>query len=413
MKANLRIDHQLLAVETEHEVHCMLELAVPDAPGDARPPLHLALVVDRSGSMAGEKLDVARRCATHLAARLKPTDQLALVTYDDEVQLRQSLAPVDPAQLKAAVDAIDPGGTTNLSGGWLKGIEELDRAPKDGTKRVLLLTDGMANVGITDPKQLTQIAAGTKQRVSTTTIGFGADFDENLLAAIADASNGNAYFAETPDAAPGIFAEEFEGLSTLVAQNLSVEIRPGSAVEVVAILNDYPTVATGTGLQAQIGDAYGAEERRVVFSLRVPSVPALGPAKVADVVLRYVDVGESVEVHEVTLPVVVNLVSADDAAKGELDAEVTEEVWLLQGAHARRRAMEALDRGDHDEAHRLLSEAATHLRGHSPGAGRAEELWAEASALETRAAELAVDEPDVWRKRLHDEHRRLSRRRHR
>ncbi|MGZ8733968.1 MAG: vWA domain-containing protein [Acidimicrobiia bacterium] len=218
MQANVRFDHHLLAVESEHTVHCMLELDAPAAPAAERPPLQLALVIDCSGSMTGPKLSAARTCAGFLASRLTPADQLALVAFDDDVQLVAPLAPVDPATLAAGIAGIRPGGMTNLSGGWLKGIEELGRATGDGTRRVLLLTDGRANVGITRRHQLLQIAAAGKGHAGTTTIGFGEGFDEDLLGGIAEGSGANAYFAETPEDAPGIFAAEFDGLASLVAR---------------------------------------------------------------------------------------------------------------------------------------------------------------------------------------------------
>ncbi len=98
MQASIRLEHHLLAVEAEHRVHAMLELVAPPAPeGRERPPLHLALVIDRSGSMAGPKLETTKECAAFLVRRLAPTDELALVTYDDEVQLLSPLVPVGDA----------------------------------------------------------------------------------------------------------------------------------------------------------------------------------------------------------------------------------------------------------------------------------------------------------------------------
>lgn len=411
MQTNLRFDHQLLAVEGEHDVHCMLELHAPPAPEAERPPLHLALVMDRSGSMSLGKLAAARDCARFLASRLRPTDELALITYDDHVQLvapLAPLAPVDSAELGTAIDAIEPGGMTNLSGGWLKGLEELNRAQGDGVRRVLLLTDGLANEGITDRRQLEQIASGTKERAATTTIGFGAGFDEELLAAIAEHSDGNTYFAETPEAAPGIFSEEFEGLASLVAQNVSIEIRPTEAVEMLGVLNDYPVTEVPGGLQAQIGDAYGGEHRRLVFGLHVPSLAALGPARIADVIVRYVAVGEDIAAHELTVPVVVNLVSSDEAAAAELDAEVTDEIWLLRAAHARKHAIEQADAGNWEAGSAALHSTADGIRAAAPRSSRRAELLDEAEMLEGHAAPRGRTDP-MWRKRVHSESWRRNR----
>ena len=320
------------------------ELDVPKPQTAGRAPLRIALVLDRSGSMAGRKLDVAKECAAFLARRLDADDALAFVTYDDTVQLVRALAPADATATGASIDAIWPGGSTNLSGGWLKGLEELGRAD-DGVRRVLLLTDGLANVGIVDHDELISLATGTKAQAATTTIGFGDGFDEDLLTAIADASGGATYYAADPDDVPGIFAEEFEGLATLVVQNVSVEIRPNAAVELLGVLNEYPIAEVPGGLQAQIGDGYGGERRRIVFQLRIPELAELGPAKVADVVLRYVTVGDQIAAHETTIPVVVNLVSADDPAAADLDQDVVDEVVLLQAARAKKQAMRQADAG--------------------------------------------------------------------
>ncbi|MDP9327021.1 MAG: VWA domain-containing protein [Actinomycetota bacterium] len=272
LDASLRLDHELLAVERDHRVHCMLELTAPAMPGVQRRPLHVALVLDRSGSMAGAKLETAKACAAYLARRLGPADQLSIVTFEDEVQLVYPLQDVQHAglALQHAIAGISPGGMTNLSGGWLKGVEQLRAVPGGtGPRRVLLLTDGQANQGVVDPAQLEAFAKSAgDDGVATTTIGFGEGFDEDLLTAMADAGVGNAHFAASHEEAPGIFAAEFDGLVSLAAQNVSVEVRPGDEVELVGVLNDAPTVAVAGGIQIQLGDAYAEERRRVVSNCR-------------------------------------------------------------------------------------------------------------------------------------------------
>src|SRR5215210_3000349 len=388
MKASVRLDHTLIAVDGEHDVHAMLELVVPEADdGSGRAPLRLALVLDRSGSMHGPKLEVAKRCASWLVSRLKPTDELALVDYDDEVRLLAPLGPLNQPVLQSAIGSIGAGGQTNLSGGWLKGLEQLRGRDGDAPRKILLLTDGLANVGITDSDQLVGITKTAGETgVGTSTIGFGADFDEDLLTQMADAGGGNAHYAETPDAAPAIFADELEGLTSLAAQNVSVELRPSDHVEILGILNDYPQTQVPGGVQVALGDAYAGESRRVVFGLHIPRLGELGVARVAELVLRYVSVGDEVRQHELTIPVVANLVSADEAAAADPDLEVREEIHVLEAARARQEAVELADRGDYGAAQAKLQAFAADLR-RLPQASQL--LLGEAASLEEAAT--AVD----------------------
>ncbi len=284
-----------------------------------------------------------------------------------------------------------PARSTNLSGGWLKGLEQLRSSPDTATRRILLLTDGMANVGITDGGILADLPRRAQaDGVGTTTIGFGADFDEDLLTAMADAGGGNAHWAETPDMAPGIFAREFDGLTRLCAQNVSVEIRPAAEVEVLGVLNEYPQVAVPGGVQVQLGDAYGGETRNVVFQLHISYLATLGPVAVAELVLRYVTVGDGVASHEEAIPLVVNAVSAADAAAAAPDAEVRRQVIVLASARARDEAIRMTDAGDAGAAHRLLRRTAMDLRATAaldPAAAPTADL--QATLLDDEAVELA------------------------
>lgn len=412
MQARIRLDRTLLAVEGEHTVHALLELAAPDPPATAeRVPLALALVIDRSGSMGGPKLEVARRCADWLVGRLRPTDELALVAYDDEVRVLAPLAPVRAEPLRAAISRIRPGGQTNLSGGWLAGREQLAGAAGGAARTILLLTDGLANCGITDPAALVELARSAyRDRVGTSTVGFGEAFDEELLTALADAGGGKGHYAPTPDAAPAIFADQLDGLTRLVAQNVSVEIRPVPEVDLLAVLNDHPQEPVPGGVRLALGDAYGGERRRVVFTLHLPHLAALSPAKVADVVIRYVSVGDEIAEHTLSLPLAANLVSADEAAAAAPDLEVQEAVLVLKAARARDEAIRLADGGRHDEARSVLGAVAAELRRDGPALGPecAAALAEEAAALD-EAIELAsaVHYSAASRKQLHyDSNRR-------
>ena len=252
---------------------------------------------------------------------------------------------------------------------------------------MLLLTDGQANVGIVAPDQLSALAAQTAANgVTTTTIGFGDHFDEDLLRAMADAGRGNARWAQGPDEAAGVFLDEFDGLATIVAQNMSVEIRPAASVEVVAILNDFPATIVEGGVQVSLGDAYAGEMRRLVFALRIPGLPTMGPATIGELVLRYVEVGDSVALHTVTTPIVVNIVDAD--AVDNPDPRVVEEVLVLKAANARRAARTEADRGDHDAASQRLKGTADELRAAAATLASPKRLLEQAAALDEVADTL-------------------------
>jgi Mg-chelatase subunit ChlD len=174
----------------------VLAAAVGEAEAGRAAPLDVAFVLDRSGSMQGDKLDLAKEGVDLAVARLRDADRAALIVYDDEVDTVQPLAPATPrlkASLLLALHGVDSGGSTYLSGGWIAGCHQLAEAtPVSNThasatriRRVILLTDGLANVGILEPGVLARHASELRRRgIATTTVGVGQDFDEGLLSAM-------------------------------------------------------------------------------------------------------------------------------------------------------------------------------------------------------------------------------------
>lgn len=186
---------RLVAHADERQKLLMLEITAADLPStDAEPPVQLALVLDRSGSMSGQKLAITREAAARLIRSLRPTDQVGVVIYDDRVEVLSPPAP--PSEYLADVVArIQPGGSTNLYGGWVRGAKML----KPGG-HVVLLSDGLANVGrFTDADSLSHHAGISyrEYRITTTTIGVGEDYDERLMSGMARAGGGAHYFARS------------------------------------------------------------------------------------------------------------------------------------------------------------------------------------------------------------------------
>jgi uracil DNA glycosylase len=279
LHASFALTGPVLPLKTPCTIDLLLTFRAdrPDAahPHAPRLPLNLSLVIDRSGSMAGQKLKQALAAAAVLIDQLDAADTLSVVAYDDKVNT--VVAPqrvTDRAAIRKAVNKIKPGGMTALHGGWIEGCKHALKRPGERlVRRVLLLTDGQANVGITDPGKLTRAAREQAERgVLTTTLGFGNGFNEDLLIGMAEASGGNFYFIETPQDACQVFHIEGESLTSVAAEHLRVTLAPaeGSGVQVRDVLNRYPTVARGATRVVTLGDVYSAEDKLLALEIEVP-----------------------------------------------------------------------------------------------------------------------------------------------
>ena len=358
MQPTIALDRTLVAVNVDGIVHLMLELTAPPAVSAERAPIDAVVVLDRSGSMDGAPIHAVREATCNLLRLMGSDDRLGVVVFDDEAQMVLPLATHEPDAASLQVRAIETGGMTNLSGGWLKAMEMLsgDARPQ-ALRRIIVLTDGHANAGVTDSPSLCGLmSAARNQGITTSTIGFNDGYDEVLLAALADAGAGNDYWCAGPDQAPQVFAAEFDGLASVVAQNISVELRPTAAAE-IAVLNEYPIVVVDGGLQVSLGDAFGGERRRVVAMYRLNAPGAIGEVDLGELVIRWASMIGDIALHTTTIPVKVN--ATDDPSAPDLAASpvVTEQVNVLKAARSRKAAHESLMRGDVDAARTALLDA--------------------------------------------------------
>lgn len=387
MKPTIALDRTIIVDANDEVVHVLLELTAPDAPAVERPPLDVVLVIDRSGSMQGAPLAAVTEAVARLIRQAGPDDRIGVIAFDGSPT---TVLPLDRHTRATAVDAvlaIRSGGNTNMSGGWLAGRQMLTESPRDGAlRRIVVLTDGHANAGVVGADPLSDMVSGGRvDAITTSFIGFGNGYDEDLLAALADAGSGNDYFCADADQAAAVFGDELGGLARVVAQNLTVDVVPTAAVAVAGQLNDYPVTALGEGgaIRLSMGDAYGAEVRSVVFSFHLRPQQQLGRIDVAQLVLRWVATADGFAAHEVTVPVSVTA-GQPGAHDADADPRVTEQVTVLGAARARQEARRLADRAEFDAAETVMLESRLLLSATSASVDALAEIDADIARIRRR-----------------------------
>ena len=377
--------------ETGGDLYVLLRMEAPSPPPDSareRIPIHLALVLDRSGSMEGDKLAEAKNAATSFMKWLTRDDFLAVVAFNEDVDLivpHQQLSDKNLVELE--VQQFQAGGTTNLSGGWLRGMAELRENFTEGhIHRVVLLTDGLANRGVTEPERLCAIATkGAKKRITTTTVGFGQDFSEDVLSGAANAGGGNFHFVDQPEALADAFRTEFGDLVALVGQNVEVRIGASKGVAITDVLGDFPAQGDPNEFNARLGDLRAEELKQCIIRLNVPAGFADGEAQVGTVRVRYESVVGEMEPFDAEVPILLQF-----GAEAVPDDEVRHEVWMAQGIRLRVQAVEEMGSGSD------LSAIASRLRRHADALEELRRVPGRLRAEQARLKELADSLENDW-----------------
>ena len=321
---------------------------LPARPKGQRVPLNLALVLDRSGSMAGEKLQLTKEAACRSLESLNAKDHLSLVIFDDQVETLFNGPVKNKAKIEALIRSVDARNSTDLHGGWLRGAQELCKQKRIGClSRVVLLTDGEANHGIIDPVQICkEVVDWTASSVQTTTLGFGAGYNQELLRQMASEGGGNHGYIENAERLAAFFDEEMGSLLQARGTHVRIQIVSSTGGHIQWFVK--PRLDREG--QVLLGNLVQGQPLAQVFCWRVEH-PTSPPGLKVHVHWNDLDSGQSqLQQSELKLPVI----DLEEWEKLASDPRVEEQVARAQVELRRRGAMHLLGQNQYDAAYQWL-----------------------------------------------------------
>lgn len=367
-----------------------------------RPPINLSLVLDRSGSMADRnKITFTKQAAAHAVNALLPSDRVSVVTFQSRINtpVRSQLVQ-NKRYILQQIQQIQVGGGTALHGGWIEGGVQVSQHLKpDSLNRVILLSDGIANVGETNPDAIATDVHGLAQRgVSTTTMGVGDDYNESLLEAIAASGDGNYYYIESPDQLPDIFAMELQGLMATQGKNVSISFTLPHPVQLLDVFNDFTTLANG---QYQLPNLIAGNPFTIALRLKIPAQTL---PSILTLHLSWDDV-ETAQRQNIDQSLTLPWVNRQSLSEFLFNPEVQQEVAALLASRAKKEAAEQARLGQYDLAEQTIAKGMEVIQ----SAPASPAMSQESNALESLSTNLKRREYEQFSKRSHFESHSRSR----
>ncbi|MCP5114382.1 MAG: VWA domain-containing protein [bacterium] len=293
--ASVRLDVQMstpkVLTGARQKAYMRIALTGLDLGQGRRAPANVAIVLDRSGSMSGRKIEEAKRAAIMAMGQLQDDDIVSVVTYESTVDVLVPATKLrDREAIRQAIRRIRADGKTALFAGVSKGARELRKfLDRNRVNTLLLLSDGLANVGPSSPGDLAQLGTSlARQGIAVTTIGLGLQYNEDLMTRLAMASDGNHFFVEDESDLEMAFATEFGDVVATVAQGVTIHIECPSGVIPIRALGREAQI-TGRTVHASLNQLYRDQTRYLLLEVEVPSASAGKVQRVADVTVGYHD----------------------------------------------------------------------------------------------------------------------------
>jgi Ca-activated chloride channel family protein len=290
VKCRVETDRGVVSIGSPQKVVVKVTLEAARPPKEKpRVPVNLGIVLDRSGSMHGEKLQKAKEAVTEALSRLGKRDMFSVVAYDHNVRTVVSAQRVqNMEEIMAKIRSISSGGNTALFGGVSQGASEVRKhSDEKYVNRLILLSDGLANVGPSSPEALGRLGAAlSKEDISVTTVGVGLGYNEDLMTRLSRKSDGNAYFVESSKDLPSIFASELGDVLSVVAKRIRITVEFPEGVKPLGIVGRDGNIRDRKA-RISMNQLYGGQEKYALIEVEVPPGRALEKKDIASAVVSY------------------------------------------------------------------------------------------------------------------------------
>lgn len=395
VSVDLSLDRSVLPAGQSQKAVIKVNLDVPVIPVEYdRPPVNLTLVLDRSGSMSGSKIDKAKEAAITALRSLGNRDLFSMVIYDHNVR---TLVPPQSAAntewIEGRINSISPGGNTALYSAVSQGAAEVRKNLYGKyVHRVILLSDGLANVGPSSPNDLARLGAALiKENISVTTVGIGTDFNEDLMTKLADRSDGNHYFVESSRDLPRIFAAELGDVLSVAARKVVITIDCPTGVRPLRVIGREGRIRDNQ-VELHLNQLYGGQKKYVLVEVMVEPGRENELKTIADAELAYENALTSTRESSVAIAQVRFSKSQEDVRRSASKV-VQKAVVENEMAEARDKALDLYNAGRKDEAVQQLKEKGAEISSRSQALGFRDIAEEAEGALEQDADNFAAPAP--------------------
>ena len=328
-----------------------------------RVPINLAIVIDKSSSMGGDRIEKAREAAIFAVNLLNENDTLSIVAYDSEAKVIVPASKVKNKQklIQVINENVVANGGTALFAGLSKGIKQVEtQLTKDKVNRIILLSDGQANVGPSSVNELSELAIiAAKKNISITTIGIGSDYNELLMSSIASYSDGNHVFVNKSTELENVFVHEFSDVMSTIAQDVVITIQLKDGVKPVRLLGR-DGVIKGNKVTVKMNQLFSNQEKYVLLEV-IPDEGKVGQSKtLAEIDLKYDNLLVNKAEHETQL-VSVAYTDNQKLVQNSIIQDVLAESEIQKVTIANEKALELYNQGMQAEAEKILMENSNRL----------------------------------------------------